>query len=204
MALVIHFDQWPRTIPVRNSRNAAKLVKSPLELAKIMDLSLVLRKALNEGGAYDLSMSHQSVAKIGTTNAGPNGKPNQRQPFPFASRRATLLNLDELVLNDADITINENVANVLSRGLSFLPITKVDKKEFAESLTRFRRLLDLRIFWNEANFRKKETIHSRHNSRFLKSYSAPPRPFIKDTNPDWIELIKSTMFKDNRQRPPPS
>ena len=115
MALVIHFDQRPRTIPVRNSRNAAKLVKSPLEWAKIMDLSLVLRKALNEGGAYDLSMSHQSVAKIGTTNAGPNGKPNQRQPFPFASRRATLLNLDELVLNDADITINENIANVLSQ-----------------------------------------------------------------------------------------
>lgn len=108
-----------------------------------------------------------------------------------------------MVLNDAGTPISNNVAFALSRGLSFLPISKIDKKEFTAALARFRRLVDLRIFWNEVNFRKKEKIHSSHISRFLKSDWAPPRPFIKDTNPDWVELVNSTtkIINDDRRRP---
>ena len=49
IALALSFDPRARRIPVRNSEQAANLVKILLELAKILDRCLVLRKALNDG-----------------------------------------------------------------------------------------------------------------------------------------------------------
>lgn len=101
---------------------------------------------------YNDSVFHTHTTNTHTPtshgHAGSQRTIRRRRLRKQAKARTRSVELEELVVNEAGITIDTHLHNALTKGLSFIPTTgPVPENQVRNSLESFRRHINLRLHW---------------------------------------------------------
>ncbi len=93
---------------------------------------------------------------------------------------------DEVVLNDANVSLSRDQLHVLNLGLSFSPKTNFNADKFAKDLEYYRRNINLRIHWSL----HENTQRRSHLSSTCPSTWEPPN-LLKNHETNWINFCNA-------------
>lgn len=106
---------------------------------------------------------------------------------------------NELILNDANVTLNTSHVNAIIRGTSFIPSRKPDERKAMADLEALRRKLNLRLHWNlYPNGAPTTSLVSK-----IIPSTWVPRDYLSKANTAWKKLVEgySQLLRQCKGRP---